>query len=369
MTLCRLFIGLLLISANNGWAERLNEEKKLISLEDSIRFHDGLSFRVIGKYHDEQTYRRFPARYKNTLREEVWNLGQNSAGIGIRFATDASTIVVRWTVMNESNLRHMPATGVRGVDLYTFANNQWQYVRTGFPSAKTTEYTLLSQGDGQLREYLLNLPLYDGVESVEIGVNEDAEITKPKENYLLDKKPVVYYGTSIAQGGCASRPGLAYTNILSRKLDREFINFGFSGNGTIETSVGEAMCEIDAALFVIDCNPNTKAELIYDRTLALVQMLKKQKPEVPILLVEGFLNESNYFNPASDGNENIIKKRRELKRAFDTLKKSGATRLFYQKGDGLIGTDHEGTVDGIHPNDIGMLRMAEALLPAVRKLL
>jgi GDSL-like Lipase/Acylhydrolase family/N-terminus of Esterase_SGNH_hydro-type len=366
----QILIALLLIPTNNKAAAlRSDLSGKNFSIEDSINFYDGLSFKVIGKYHDEKNFGRFPARYKETLRQEVWNLGQNSAGLGIRFATNARTIIVRWTVMNESNLRHMPATGVRGVDLYTFANNQWQYVRTGFPSEKTTEYTLLSQGDGKLREYLLNLPLYDGVESLEIGVNEGATITGPRQKYLIDKKPVVYYGTSIAQGGCASRPGLAYTSILSRKLDREFINFGFSGNGTIETSVGEAMCEIDAALFVIDCNPNTKAELIYDRTVALVNMLRKQKPEVPILLIEGFLNESNYFNPASDGNANIRKKREELRRAFENLRKSGTAKLYYKKGDGLIGMDHEGTVDGIHPNDIGMMRMADALFPVLKKLL
>jgi hypothetical protein len=370
MTLLQLLIALLLIPTNNSAAFLPSDGGvKTFSTEDSIRFYDGLSFEVIGKYHDEKNYQRFPARYENTLRKEVWHLGQNSAGMGIRFATNASTIIVRWTVMNESNLPHMPATGVRGVDLYTYANNQWQYIRTGFPSGKTTEYTLLSQGDGKPREYLLNLPLYDGVESLEIGINNGAMITQPKGRYLLNKKPIVYYGTSIAQGGCASRPGLAYTSILSRKLDREFINFGFSGNGTIETSVGEAMCEIDAALFVIDCNPNTKAELIYDRTVALVHMLRKQRPEVPILLVEGFLNESNYFNPASEGNANIRKKRDELRRAFEALRKSDTAKLYYKKGDGLIGMDHEGTVDGIHPNDIGMMRMADALLPVLKKLL
>jgi hypothetical protein len=337
--------------------------------EDSIVFHDGHEFDVIGKYHSEKNYGRFPAQYQSTLRESVWKLGQNSAGIAIRFRTNASTIIVRWTIMNDANLAHMPATGVKGVDLYAWSNGGWQYVRTGFPSKKSNENTLLSKGDGVAREYLLNLPLYDGVDSLEIGVNAAAEITRAKEKLLLEKKPVVYYGTSIAQGGCASRPGLAFTNILSRKLDRTVINFGFSGNGTIETSVGEAMCEIDAALYVIDCNPNTQTELIYDRTLALVRLLRKRWPDVPVLLVGGFRNESYFFNPAAGVNEAVEKKQQELKRAFDMLKKSGFTKLYYQKGDGLIGTDHEGTVDGIHPNDVGMLRIAEGLYPVIKKIL
>ena len=345
-----------------------NSDGNVLS-EDSIKFYDGQQFDVIGKYHVEKNYVRFPEKYKNTLRDQVWNLGQNSAGISIRFRTNASTIVARWTVMNDANLLHMPATGVKGVDLYTYSDNQWQYVRTGFPSTRTSEFELLSKGDGVPREYLLNLPLYDGVESVEIGVNESAEISGAKERFLLDKKPVVYYGTSIAQGGCASRPGLAFTSILSRQLDRPFINFGFSGNGTLETSVGEAMCEIDAALFVIDCNPNTPPELIYDRTIALVELLKKQKPEIPVLLVGGFMNESYFFNPRSEVNEKVARKHRELNRAYETLKKSGVTKLHFRRGDGLIGHDHEGTVDGIHPNDVGMMRIAEGLLPVIKKIL
>lgn len=337
--------------------------------EDSMRFHDAHEFAVIGRYHKEKNFFRFPARYQHTLRENVWNLGKHSAGISIRFRSDASTIMVRCTVLNDAGMSHMPATGVKGLDLYAHNGTSWQYVRTGIPKGKHNEYTLMSKGDGAAREYLLNLPLYDGVESLEIGVNEGAEITAPVSRFLMDKKPVVYYGTSIAQGGCASRPGLAFTNILSRDLDRSFINFGFSGNGTIETSVGEAMCETDAALYVIDCNANTKSELIYDRTITLVQMLRKQRPRVPVLLVEGFMNESYFFNPASGVNEEVLKKQQALSRAFETLKKSGVKDIYYQKGDNLIGSDHEGTVDGIHPNDIGMMRIADALLPVIKKIL
>jgi len=352
-----------------SWAIHASPRDGKTFQEDSIRFHDAQEFAVIGKYHDEKNYIRFPEKYQSTLRESVWKLGQNSAGISVRFRTNARTIIVRCTVMNDVNLPHMPATGVKGVDLYAYAGQSWQYVKTGFPRGKQNEYTLFSDGDGVAREYVLNLPLYDGVESLYIGVNEVAEIKHTRERFLLDKKQVVYYGTSIAQGGCASRPGLAFTNILARKFDRSFINFGFSGNGTMETSVGAAMCEIDAALFVIDCNANTKEDLIYDRTLELVRMLKKQRPETPVLLVGGFMNESYFLNPASGVNGAVEKKQQELKRAFDALKKSGVRGLYYQNGDALIGNDHEGTVDGIHPNDIGMMRIAEALTPAIKKIL
>jgi len=250
--------------------------------------------------------------------------------------------------------------------LYAYVDGQWKYVNTGRVKGKINEFTLVKSAEPVFREYLLNLPLYDGVESLSIGINGSAEITVPKENYLIAKKPVVYYGSSIAQGGCASRPGMAFTNILERAMDRCFINMGFSGSGTFDLSVGEALCEIDAALYVIDCNPNTKTELIFERAVELVKFLKKNKSDVPVLLVENFYYENGFGKPEESDSE---KKRVELRRAFQVLQSAGIQQIYYQKGDGMIGYDHEGTVDGVHPNDVGMMRMAESLQHAIQKIL
>ena len=196
---------------------------------DTIKYYDGQMFTIIGKYHSERNYVRFPKEYKNKLRGDVWDLGQHSAGISIRFCTNASLITVRWTVMGDNTMDHMASTGVKGIDLYAYVDDLWKYVNTGRVKGKINEFTLLKSDGGIFREYLLNLPLYDGVDSLSIGVNTKAKITPPKENWLTDNKPVVYYGSSITQGGCASRPGMAFTNILSRSMDRSFINMGFSG--------------------------------------------------------------------------------------------------------------------------------------------
>jgi hypothetical protein len=335
-------------------------------LQDSIRFYDGQEFTIIGKFHAEKNYVRFPQEYRTKLREEVWGLGQHSAGISIRFCSNASEIIVRWTVKGDNSMDHMPSTGVKGIDLYAFIDNHWKYVNTGRVQGKNNEFILVKSAGNTYREYLLNLPLYDGIETLSIGINSNAQISLPKANYLIAKKPVVYYGSSIAQGGCASRPGMAFTNILARAMNRSFINMGFSGNGTFDQSVGEAMCEIDASLYVIDCNPNTKTELIYERAVELVNQLKKNRPEVPVLLVEGFYYENGLGKPEDSVTE---KKRIELRRAFKVLQESGVQQIYYQKGDGMIGYDHEGTVDGVHPNDVGMLRFAEAIQPVIEKIL
>jgi hypothetical protein len=332
---------------------------------DTLKFVDGQSLTIIGKYHSEKNYARFPKEYENKLRKDVWDLGQDAAGISIRFRSNATQITVRWTNLYDSNMDHMPLTGIKGVDLYAIVDGHWKYVNTARVKGKVNEFTILRTKDAVYREYLLNLPLYDGVDSLSIGVNLNAEITVPAENYLIAKKPVVYYGSSITQGGCASRPGMAFTNIMEREMDRTIINMGFSGSGTFDIPVGEAMSEIDAALYVIDCNPNTLTELIYDKAVALVKFLREKRPDVPILLTDSFDYVSGFGDPKNSDTE---KKRVELRNAYKTLQKDGIKKLYYRDGVGLIGNDFEGTVDGVHPNDLGMMRFAESMRPTLEKL-
>jgi hypothetical protein len=344
----------------------LNVSAGISDTGDTLMFYDGQSFTIIGRYHSEKNYTRFPSEYKSKLVEDVWDLGQHSAGISIRFRTNSPYIVARWTVQNDNIMDHMPFTGIKGIDLYAFVDGRWKYINTGRVKAKTSE-AILVRSDGDIsREYLLNLPLYDGVDSLSIGVKPGSDVTAPMEKLLVDKKPVVYYGSSIAQGGCASRPGMAFTNILSRRLDRSFINMGFSGSGTFDLPVGEAMCETDAALYVIDCNPNTRTELIHDRAVELVKLLKQRRPDVPVLMVEAYYYVNGFTRPEDSEN---ARKNGELLRAYETLKKSGIQGLFYQKGDGLIGDDYEGTVDGSHPNDLGMMRIADSLEPVIQRII
>ncbi|HTE08334.1 MAG TPA: SGNH/GDSL hydrolase family protein [Flavitalea sp.] len=334
---------------------------------DSIKYTDGQQLLIVGKMHWEKNYQRLPASFANRVRRPVWALSRNSAGISILFRTNSTKIVVRWIVMDDNNLPHMPATGVKGVDLYAWVGDKWQFVNVGVPKSKVNNYTLLSDGDGVVRDYLLNLPLYDGVDSLSIGVNNNAVISKPQHSGLASKSPVVYYGSSIAQGGVASRPGMAFTNIIARQLDRSVINLGFSGNGTFDLSVAEAMAQTKAALYVIDCNPNTREDSVYSGAIRVVRFLKSKHPETPVLLVEGFHTETEEFEQSK--NASVDKKRQGLETAYQELQKSGMKGLWYKSGNDLLGSDHEATVDGVHPNDLGMMRIAKALLPVIRSIL
>ncbi|HIA19738.1 MAG TPA: hypothetical protein EYN70_10050, partial [Planctomycetaceae bacterium] len=211
-----------------------------------------------------------------------------------------------------------------------------------------------------------SLPLYNGVKAVEIGIAPDHslyQLPRPEDK----RKPIIFYGTSITQGGCASRTGMVHTAILSRRLKQPVINLGFSGNGRMEQPLADLMASVDAAAYVIDCLPNMNAEEVSARTEPLVHTLRKAHPQTPILLVED-RSYSNAFlvKSARDRNQ---QNRQALQAVFGKLKSAGVTDLHYLPGSELLGQDNLGTVDGSHPTDLGFMRMADAFEPLLKKIL
>ena len=328
--------------------------------------HDVAEWGVEGRGWDEteRFYSRLPDRAKKTVRPVVWRLGQHSAGMVARFQTSASSLNFNVKLLvPDLDMVHMPATGVSGLDLYGADGAQWRWVSCGMP--RTQEYQLSISGlkDGE-REYLLYLPLYNGVESLTIDVPEGARFKR-----VLPRRepPIVYYGTSIAQGACASRPGMAFTNILHRRLDTPVLNLGFSGNGRMETEVGALIAEIEASCYVIDCLPNMGPEDVSARTGPLVRQLRAAWPETPILLVEDRRMPNSVLLPARDAFHD--KNQGALRRAYKELEAEGVRGIHYLADAPFLGTDGEGTVDGSHPNDLGMVRYADALEAALKPIL
>lgn len=314
---------------------------------------------------------RLPAKAEKTARPPVWGLSRNSTGLCVRFVTDATTIHARWTLTGKNlAMPHMPATGVSGLDLYVkTAAGKWQWVANGRPTADTNTVQLASGFSAGEKEYMLYLPLYNGVSSVEIGLPKGGVLKKATARPDGKQKPLVFYGTSITQGGCASRPGMVHTAIIGRKLDRPVINLGFSGNGTLDADIAELLGELDAEVFVIDCLPNLNAMQVAERAEPFVKALRKAKPNAPILLVEDRTYANAAVLPAAM--KRHADSRAALKKAYDALLAAGDKKLHYLPGDKLIGDDGEGTVDGSHPTDLGFMRQAdvfaEALAPLLKK--
>lgn len=307
---------------------------------------------------------RLPARAEKLVRAPVWSLSRHSAGICVRFVTDSTEIHAQWTLRSERlEMNHMPATGVSGLDLYarTKTVNEgggtWRWLAVGRPGSKSNTARLVSGITTGKREFMLYLPLYNGVESVELGIPRSATLWKAPSR-ASGLKPIIFYGTSITQGGCASRPGMVHSAILGRWLDAPVINLGFSGNGRMEAEVATLMAELDPSVYVIDCLPNIGASDVASRTEPLVRILREAHPTTPIVLVEDRSYTDSFL--VSSKRERNRTSRVELKSAFDRLKSAGDENLYYIEGEGLLGDDGEGTVDSSHPTDLGFLRQAEA---------
>lgn len=336
---------------------------------------DGLVWNAVEQAHvegqgwkdTEQPFDRLPARAKSLVREPVWNLSRDSSGLSVRFVTDAERIAVRWTLNTEElAMYHMPATGVSGVDLYVKQGEQWHYLGTGRATEyPTNEYLVADNLAGEPAEYRVHFPLYNGVTQVEVGVPDGAkfEWLAPADA----KRAIVVYGTSITQGGCASRPGMSYTSILSRRLDAPVINLGFSGNGKSEPELAHLLAELDPAAYVLDPLPNMFPDDVEQRLPAFIDILRAARPNTPILLVESPLYPASEFVASSAARVNESNER--LGRVFAMQQAKGDRRIFLVPACDLTADLGEATVDGIHPTDLGFARLADSIEPYLRKAL
>lgn len=218
--------------------------------------------------------------------------------------------------------------------------------------------------DPDMREYMLYLPLYDGVDSLYIGIDSIARIEAPAIAKPTRELPLVFYGTSILQGGCASRAGMAHTNMISRRLNREVFNFGFSGNGQLDYEVAEVMASVKAGMFILDFVPNVSIKQIDERMEHFYRIIRDKHPKVPILFIEDPNFTHIHYSKAIA--KEVKDKNEALKRNYELLKKAGEKNIYYLKGDKILGNDGEGTVDAIHFTDIGFTRYTELLLPIIK---
>ena len=314
-------------------------------------------------------YDRLPLRAEGVVRKEVWDLSRDSAGMVVRLQTTSPELHVRYRLTRDRlAMAHMPATGVSGVDLYGHDGKTWRWIQVTRPAQQEVTAELFKDqpvGDTP-RQFLLYLPLYNGISQLELGVPTGATVT-PMPARAADRKPIACYGTSILHGACASRPGMAWSAIVGRALDREVINLGFSGNGRMESEVGRFVAELDPAVFVIDCLPNMSAAQVTERTAPLVQQLRDKRPKTPILLVEDRTFGNAWFDAARRRAHD--ERRLALQNAFTALRQNGVENLHLLAGGALLGDDDEGTTDGSHPNDLGMFRQAQQVIGALQPLL
>ncbi len=308
-----------------------------------------------------------PAAAPYVTREGADGLLRHTAGACARFRSDSPYIAIRAQLKDSSDMNHMPRAGSAGFDLYRGVDPDTSHAGTAQPNRDETDLVrmLFRRGteDTGMEAWQLNFPLYGGTTSVEVGLAPGASLEPPTPHRT---GRICFYGSSITQGGCASRPGNAYTTMVCRALDAEQVNLGFSGCALGEIAMAELIASIDGlAAFVLDYDHNApNAEHLAATHEPFFRAFRARRPDLPVLVV----SQPDVWPGASP--EKFA--RREIVRTtVEHAIAAGDRHVRFLDGATLFGTEHRDdcTVDRCHPNDLGFRRMADAVIPALQDLL
>jgi len=308
---------------------------------------------------------RLPLSLEKVVRPPVWNLAKSPSGGRIHFRTDSASIAIRLEYPSAPNMANMHAFGQTGVDLYA----DGVYIGTAVADkdaipGKTYEKVYFSKMPRVERDITLYLSLYKPVKVLGVGVDAEAHLSHPKPYALA--RPVVFYGTSITQGGCASRSGMSYQAILGRMLNIDFVNQGYSGNGMGEPEMAKAVADIDASAYVLDFAQNNRtADELAKVYAPFLETLRAKHPDTPILAITPI-----YSSREAAGDKELQKMRDHIRQVISKAIAAGDRHLQLVEGTDLLGpAQGDGLVDGTHPNDLGFQDMATGLAARLRKFL
>ena len=356
------------------WDPRMAADKAVVDT-NGVKWIDGRYLPIEGRWNlggTEHYYMRLPDSLTTNVNGGVRAMRDNTSGMLFRFRTDSDFLMLRHTPLHGWHaMPHMTEVGTSGWDVYRLdkASGKWRFVASNHgarddaahPGARLKRISW-KPGD----ECIINLPLYNGVKEFALGVAPGSRIEAPSPWASGVTKPVVFYGTSITHGGCCTRPGLGFVNIVGRELQVPVYGLGFSGSGVMEYELSDVISRIDASCYVLDClwnmclkekdNPRRSVEGNYEK---FIRNLRAKRPGVPIVMAE----HCHVFGNKKDDRDLFI---RQL---YEKLVAEGWKDLVYLPNDEMYADDYEGTVDGCHPNDLGMMSMAKAFGGAVRKAL
>jgi len=315
-------------------------------------------FKIYGVYRDGDLFRRMPETVAQATSEGVHRLHANTAGGRVRFVTDSPFIAISAQMGQCGKMPHFAFTGSVGFDLYTGTH----YLNTFVPPLKIEDhYECLRETDGTLREYTINFPLYSQVRKLYVGLKEGCTLRAAPEYTITN--PVVYYGSSITQGGCASRPGCAYQSIITRRLDCDHINLGFSGSAKGEDSIAEYIAGLNMSAFVYDYDHNAPSvEHLQATHERMFKIIRARQPVLPVLM----LSRPKYYLTETEAQRLQI-----IRRTYENALSAGDKNVYFIPGPQLLSdlVREEALVDNCHPADGGFISMAQVISQQLNKIL
>lgn len=325
-----------------------------------IKFYNCLEapFSIHGIFYEDGKFRRLPESVAKTVSEGVYSLHANTAGGRVRFRTDSPYVAISAKMSNIGKMSHFALCGSAGFDLYVGDRFVKSYIP---PFDITSGYEgVIELGAAEMRDITLNFPLYSDVNELFVGLDGNAAVCEPLP--YKTPKPIVYYGSSITQGGCASRPGTAYQGHVSRHFDADFINLGFSGNAKGEKEISDYIKGLDMSVFVYDYDHNAPSTEYFAQTHErMFSEIREANPDLPIIL----MSRPNY--PVGEVGKERLK---IIKRTHENAVSSGDKNVYLIDGQELMRlAGNEGTVDMTHPTDLGFFSMAQALIAVLEKII
>lgn len=349
------FFGLLMAVTASLFTNESNAQSEKLSYTKASAFgQTGQIFPTTNIFHrvDTAKYQKLPAIVKHLLTQ--------SAGKAITFKTNSKIISARWCVSSKKQLVNLTPIVQKGLDLYIKRKGKWVFAGVGKPNQNCNEEVIVSDMDTSEKECLLYLPLYDEILSLEIGIEAGGKISSMDSPF---NRRILVYGSSITQGASASRPGLAYPARLSRATGIDFLNLGLSGNAKMHREVADMIAEISADGYVLDCVPNSSTQEIKERTAYLVGSIRKNHPHTPIIMIQSIIREQGNWNNKT--REFVVAQNQAFQQEYEFLIASGVKSLYFIREDNFLGNDHEGTIDGTHPNDLGFERFLNLIQPQI----
>lgn len=330
---------------------------RAVMVQDDLLYRNALNepFSLHGLMKPEEDapfFHRLPRAVAEQVNPGVAQLYRHCAGGRIRFRTDSSRIAVKVNLLEISADARFSLQFVAGMDLYLDGN--FRMILPPPVDLENSYTAMVDLGQKGMHDVTICFPAYGSVTGLEIGLDSDAQLLPPKPYRIA--MPVVFYGSSITHGSCTSRPGTSYPNILSRRLDCDYINLGFSGNALGEQVMAEYIADLSMSAFVCEYDHNSPNAAFLRQTHApFIRRIREKNPQLPIVLMS---------RPRARFNDEEEAKRREVVlETYENARASGDTNIYFVDGAGILnifGGDN-GTVDTVHPNDLGFACIAKAL--------
>lgn len=326
-------------------------------------------FEIYGLYgaRTEPVFKRLPDEIGLNTNEGIKGLYLHTAGGRVRFSTDSDYVIIRAFMSKTTEFGHMTRLGVRGFDLYVDGEGGSSYYNSFIPPQNIDGgfEAIIVFKDKAKRNLTVNFPLYNRLEALYVGLQKDAFVGGGAR--YANELPVVFYGSSITQGGCASRPGNCYQNIISRRLNMDYTNLGFSGNGRAEDIIVDYMAKLPMSVFVSDYDHNApNVDYLRATHYKMYEKIRAANPDLPYIMI----SRPDFYKPDSKGLADSVARRAVIEESYRRAVENGDENVYYIDGETFFAGELMDccTVDTCHPNDLGFSRMAKVIGDLLEKI-